>query len=146
MAEEKKSEIKEEIKPLAKEQTKPEHKEARKKEKLISKKAMDKIADDKAAQRLSKDGDCGDDRCPKHGHLRTKGRIFQGKVVSLRARKTAVVEIQYLRHVPKYERYEKRKTKLHVHIPDCYKINEGDMVKFMECRKISKTKAFVIID
>jgi small subunit ribosomal protein S17 len=90
--------------------------------------------------------ECTDERCPKHGSLRTKGRIFEGKVVSMKAAKTAVVEIQYLHKVQKYERYEKRRSKLHVHIPECYKIKEGDTIKFMECRKLSKTKAFVIID
>ncbi|MFH1257729.1 MAG: 30S ribosomal protein S17 [Candidatus Micrarchaeota archaeon] len=89
---------------------------------------------------------CQDERCPKHGHLRVKGRIFEGLVVSTKAAKTAVVEIQYLRKVQKYERFEKRKSKLHVHIPVCYDVKEGDKIKFMECRKLSKTKAFVIID
>ncbi|HLC47732.1 MAG TPA: 30S ribosomal protein S17 [Candidatus Norongarragalinales archaeon] len=93
-----------------------------------------------------KDGSCSDERCPRHGGLKTRGRIFEGKVVSARTKKTAVVELQYLRSVPKYERFEKRRSKMHVHIPDCYKVREGDMIKFMECRKISKTKAFVIIE
>ncbi|MFH0972314.1 MAG: 30S ribosomal protein S17 [Candidatus Micrarchaeota archaeon] len=91
-------------------------------------------------------GECTDERCPKHGSLRTRGRIFEGKVVSTKAKKTAVVEIQYLRKVQKYERYEKRRSKIHVHIPDCNTVKEGDTIKLMECRKISKTKAFVIID
>ncbi len=90
--------------------------------------------------------ECTDIRCPRHGNLRTRGRIFEGKVVSTKAQKTAVVEIQNLRKVQKYERYEKRRSKLHVHIPNCNKVNEGDIIKFMECRKISKTKSFVIID
>ncbi|MFH1750423.1 MAG: 30S ribosomal protein S17 [Candidatus Micrarchaeota archaeon] len=92
-----------------------------------------------------KDG-CNSDSCPLHGSLRTRGRIYEGLVVGTKARKTAIVVIQYLRKVPKYERFEKRHSKLHVHIPDCYKVTVGDTIKFMECRKLSKTKTFVIID
>lgn len=118
----------------------------KKKISMAAKKAEEQRVRDVTFATSQKEGICTDDTCPRHGLLRTRGRIFEGKVVSTKTRKTAVVEIQFLRSVPKYERYEKRKTKLHVHIPDCYKINEGDTIKFMECRKLSKTKAFVIID
>ncbi|MEK6954216.1 MAG: 30S ribosomal protein S17 [Candidatus Micrarchaeota archaeon] len=97
------------------------------------------------APQKPRDG-CGDVRCPRHGSLKTRGRIFEGKVVSVKAKRTAVVELQFLRKVSKYERFEKRKSKLHVHIPDCYSPKDGDIVRFMECRKLSKTKTFVIID
>ncbi len=76
----------------------------------------------------------------------TRGMIFTGKVVSTRAKNTAVVEIDYLRKVSKYERYEKRRSKIHVHIPTGIKVSDGDVIRFAECRKISKTKSHVIID
>lgn len=88
---------------------------------------------------------CKDRRCPIHGGLKTHGRMFEGTVASTKADKTASVVVEFSRRVPKYERLEKRRSKLHVHIPDCMKVKEGDMVKFMECRKLSKTKNFVLI-
>ncbi len=46
----------------------------------------------------------------------------------------------------KYERYEKKRTKLHVHNPECIDANIGDIVRIAETRPISKTKNFVIIE
>ena len=43
-------------------------------------------------------------------------------------------------------KWEKRKTKITVHIPECIDIKKQDKVKIGECRPISKTKKFVIID
>ena len=82
--------------------------------------------------------------CPVHGTLRTRGMTFQGKVVSARAPKTAVIEVQYMRRVPKYERYEKLRSKIHAHVPECMAIEEGDTVEIAECRKASKTKAHAV--
>lgn len=82
--------------------------------------------------------------CPVHGSLRTRGMTFQGRVSSVRAAKTAVVDIQYLRRVPKYERYEKLHSKIHAHVPECMSVGEGDLVEVAECRKVSKTKAHVV--
>ncbi|MFA5246423.1 MAG: 30S ribosomal protein S17 [Candidatus Micrarchaeia archaeon] len=78
--------------------------------------------------------------------ISTRGMIFAGKVVSTKAPKTAVVAIDYLRKVPKFERVEKRRTKLHVHVPDGMEVKEGDTVKFVECRKLSKTKSHVVTE
>lgn len=88
---------------------------------------------------------CKDKNCPKHGTLKVRGVLQKGKVVSTKAKKTAVVEIQYIRFVPKYERYEKRKSRVKVHVPECVSVKEGDSVKIGECRRISKTKSRVII-
>jgi len=78
--------------------------------------------------------------------ISTRGMIFTGAVVSRKADKTAVVSIDYLRKVPKFERVEKRRTKLHVHVPDGMEVKEGDSVKFVECRKLSKTKSHVVTE
>lgn len=76
----------------------------------------------------------------------TRGMIFTGKVVSAKAKNTAVVSTDYLRKVPKFERVEKRRTKTHVHVPTGMDIKEGDIVRYAECRKISKTKSHVVIE
>lgn len=88
--------------------------------------------------------ECADKNCPIHGSLKTRGRSFKGIVVSAKAQKSAVVEWARLRKIKKYERYEKRKTKVQVHNPECIKAKEGDNVEIKECRSLSKTKKFVI--
>ena len=88
---------------------------------------------------------CEDSKCPFHGHLSVRGRKFTGTVISSKMRKTAVVEFGRLHFLPKYERYEKRRTRLKVHNPECINAKEGDIVDISECRPLSKTKNFVII-
>ena len=89
---------------------------------------------------------CSDYRCPMHGSLKTRGAVKEGAVASVKAKKTAVIKIAYLRRVPKYERFEKRRSTLHAHVPDCLEsqVRAGSIVRVEECRKISKTKAFVV--
>ena len=88
---------------------------------------------------------CNDVKCPFHGKLSVRGRQFTGTVLSTKMRKTAIIEFDRLQYLKKYERYEKRRTKLKVHNPECINAKEGDLVKLMECRPLSKTKNFVII-
>ncbi len=87
---------------------------------------------------------CTDKKCPFHGSLRLRGAVFRGKVLSAKERKSAVVGIDYTRKVRKYQRLEKRRSKLHCHVPPCISVKEGDRVEVSECRKLSKTKAHVI--
>ena len=88
---------------------------------------------------------CSDAGCPFHGNLSVRGRQFTGTVVSSKMRKTAVIEFARLQFLKKYERYEKRRTKLKVHNPECINAKEGDVVEIMECRPLSKTKNFVVV-
>jgi len=88
---------------------------------------------------------CADVKCPFHGNLSVRGRQLTGTVTSTKMRKTAVIEFKRLHFLPKYERYEKRMTKLKVHNPECINAQYGDIVKIMECRPLSKTKNFVIV-
>ncbi len=89
---------------------------------------------------------CNDPNCPFHGTLSVRGRLIDGKVVSTKMDKTAVVEKKYLRYQNKYERYEKRTGRYSVHAPSCMEIGPGDEVRIMECRPISKTVSFVAIE
>jgi len=88
---------------------------------------------------------CDDINCPFHGKLTVRGKILEVKVVSNKMDKSAVVVWDRLVKVPKYERYMKKRSKLSVHVPPCIDVEVGDRVKIMECRPISKTKKFVII-
>ncbi|MBI4143402.1 30S ribosomal protein S17 [Candidatus Woesearchaeota archaeon] len=94
---------------------------------------------------ISPKQECLDVKCPLHGKLSARGRQFTGIVVSTKMRKTAVVEFERLNYLEKYERYEKRRTRLKAHNPDCINAKDGDVVSIMECRPISKTKNFVVM-
>ena len=88
--------------------------------------------------------ECSDKKCPIHGGVIPRGRTFIGVVVSLDPHRTAVVEWDRRRYVQKYERYEKKRTKISVHNPECINAQKGDRVQIHECRPLSKTKKFTI--
>lgn len=88
--------------------------------------------------------ECVDPKCAIHGGLKTRGAEFTGKVVSDKAKKTAIVERDYTRYAYKYERYLRKRSRIPAHNPECIGAKEGDMVKIAESRKLSKTKSFVI--
>ncbi|MFH0836280.1 MAG: 30S ribosomal protein S17 [Candidatus Micrarchaeota archaeon] len=89
--------------------------------------------------------DCTDKNCPVHGTLKTRGAVKTGLVVSAKAKNTVVVVIGYFRKATKYERLEKRTSRIKAHVPPCMNVEEGQLVKIAECRKISKTKAHVVV-
>lgn len=89
---------------------------------------------------------CNDPNCPFHGKLKIRGQMFEGTILSTSTSKTAKIEFARLFPLPKYERFEKRRTRLQVHNPECINAQEGDIVKVIACRPISKTKNFVIIE
>ncbi len=68
-----------------------------------------------------------------------------GTVVSNKMDNTVVIERQHMKMVPKYQRYEKRRSKIHAHNPPCIGAKIGDIVTIAECRPISKTKSFVVV-
>ncbi|MCS7131604.1 MAG: 30S ribosomal protein S17 [Hadesarchaea archaeon] len=89
---------------------------------------------------------CSDKNCPFHGSLSVRGRVFEGIVTSDKMSRTVTVELEHVRKIQKYERYERRTSKLHAHNPPCINARAGDKVKIMECRRLSKTKSFVVVE
>jgi small subunit ribosomal protein S17 len=91
--------------------------------------------------------DCKDQSCPFHGTTRIRGKITQGIIVSKKSRNTVIIRRDYVQFVKKYQRYERRNTRLACHLPDClsYDLQVGDLVRVGESRKISKTKAFIVL-
>jgi|SRR3989344_3308874 len=89
---------------------------------------------------------CDDQHCPFHKGLKVRGKLLSGRVTKLSSSKTCQIEFSRLFYLPKYERFEKRKTRIHVHNTPCIDVKLGDVVKIMECRPISKMKNFVIIE
>jgi len=88
---------------------------------------------------------CEDRNCPFHGNIKLRGRMFVGTIMSKDTNRTAVVEWSRQIKLPKYERTEKRKSKVSVHNPSCIDAQKGDVVQIVETKPISKTKKFVIV-
>ena len=89
---------------------------------------------------------CTDPCCPFHGSLPVRGQVLEGRVASTKMERTIVVERERLWYLPKYERYEKRTGRYPAHHPPCIKLDIGDHVKIAECRPLSKTVSFVVIE
>jgi small subunit ribosomal protein S17 len=51
-----------------------------------------------------------------------------------------------MHYVRKYKRYEKRSSKIHAHNSPCIQAKVGDMVKIAECRPLSKSTTFVVVE
>jgi small subunit ribosomal protein S17 len=90
--------------------------------------------------------ECNDPNCPFHGSLPVRGQILEGIVTNDKAERTITVERSFYKFIRKYERYEKRKSRIKAHKPDCIELQVGDAVKIAECRPLSKTKHFVVVE
>ena len=89
----------------------------------------------------------GNDNCPFFGSLRVRGQIISGVVSSKGMRDTVVVERQTTRYMKKFERYEKRTRRYPAHVPSCIgELTPGMEVRIMECRPLSKTVNFCVIE
>ncbi len=89
---------------------------------------------------------CEDKKCPFHGQLKIRKKRLKGRVVSALARHTARIRWERKHRLPKYERYETRITSVQAHNPPCINAQKGDIVLLVECRPLSKTKHFVIVN
>ena len=89
---------------------------------------------------------CNDPNCPFHGTLSVRGHTLEGVVISAKMDKTIVVRRDYLNYVPKFRRYERRHSHIPAHNPPCINVKEGNLVKIAECRSISKTVSFVVVE
>lgn len=68
-----------------------------------------------------------------------------GRVVSNKMDKSVTVKIERLVKHPMYGKYIRRSSKLHVH-DETNQCNEGDLVTIRQCRPISKTKAWTLVE
>ena len=73
-------------------------------------------------------------------------RTFVGTVISDAMQKTVTVQWDRKKFLKKYQRYEKRRSKVKAHNPPEVHAQKGDIVKIMETRPLSKTKNFVVIE
>ncbi|UCE96202.1 MAG: 30S ribosomal protein S17 [Candidatus Bathyarchaeota archaeon] len=89
---------------------------------------------------------CDDPNCPFHGTLSVRGRTLDGLIISAKMDKTAIIRRDFLHYVSKFKRYERRHSHIPAHNPPCLKAEKGEKVRIVECRPISKTVSFVIIE
>jgi len=68
-----------------------------------------------------------------------------GRVISDKANKTVTVLLERQVKHPLYGKFIKRSTKVHAHDED-NRCGEGDMVRIKECRPISKTKNWQVVE
>jgi small subunit ribosomal protein S17 len=89
---------------------------------------------------------CNDKKCHIHGNLKTRGRVFEGRVAK-KFKNRVVIEFGRMIYSRKYERYFKAKTKIHARVPTCMEneIQIGDLIKIQECRPLSKIIHFAVI-
>lgn len=90
--------------------------------------------------------ECKDKNCPIHGTIRVRGGVLIGKVVSAKMKNTVVVERDTTKYFSKYKRWAKERSRILAHNSDCIGARLGDIVKIGETRKISKRKAWAVID
>jgi small subunit ribosomal protein S17 len=72
-------------------------------------------------------------------------KTVEGRVVSNKMNKTVTVLVERLVKHALYGKYIRRSTKLHAHDED-NACNEGDMVRVTECRPLSKTKNWRVVE
>jgi len=89
---------------------------------------------------------CEDERCPFHGHVKVRGRLLTGRVVSIAGRSFVVVQMEYLHRIRKFGRYERRRSRVTAHLPPCIESREGDTAMIAECRPLSKSISFVVVE
>ncbi len=76
----------------------------------------------------------------------TRGRKFEGYVIR-KFDQRVTIEFERVTFVKKYERYAKKKTKLHAYLPADMKdeISVGDLIQIHECRPLSKIVHHVVV-
>jgi small subunit ribosomal protein S17 len=72
-------------------------------------------------------------------------RTVEGRVVSNKMNKTVTILVERQVKHPLYGKYIRRSTKLHAH-DEANACNEGDVVRVTECRPLSKTKNWRVVE
>ncbi|GJL82777.1 MAG: 30S ribosomal protein S17 [marine bacterium B5-7] len=74
-----------------------------------------------------------------------RSRQVYGKVVSAKMDKTITVLVERQMQHPLYKKYIRRSTKMHAHDED-NTCQEGDTVTIEECRPMSRTKTWRLVE
>ena len=90
--------------------------------------------------------ECSDVHCPFHGGLSIRGKLFDGKVTGSKARQTITLQKDAPVYFAKFKRYARATSTIHAHVPECIDVESGDHVLTAECRPISKSISFVVVE
>ena len=88
----------------------------------------------------------GEKNNPFNGTLSIRGKLFEGIVVNAKAKHTVTIEKKSFINFSKFRRYGRSKNRIHAHVPSNLDVREGDRIIAAECRPISKSVSFVIIE
>jgi len=83
---------------------------------------------------------------PFNGSLSIRGKLFEGIVINAKAKGTAVIQKESPVYFKKFKRFGRSKSTIHAHIPSNLNVQKGDYVVAAECRPISKSVSFVIVE
>jgi len=89
---------------------------------------------------------CNDPHCPYHGGMSVRGRLFDGTVTGSRAKSTVTLQKNVPIYFSKFKRYARGKSTIHAHVPGCISVEQGDGVLAAECRPISKSVSYVVVE
>ena len=77
--------------------------------------------------------------------MENKVKIITAKVLKIAMDKSAVVSVERLVKHPVNGKFIKRSTKYHVH-DENNKCVVGELIKIRQCRPISKTKTWILVE
>ncbi len=88
----------------------------------------------------------GDTKNPFNGTLPVRGKLVEGVVISASAKNTIVVERDSPAYITKFKRYARSRNRIHAHVPSNIDVAVGNKVLAAECRPVSKSVAFVVVE
>ena len=83
---------------------------------------------------------------PFNGSLSIRGKLFEGTVIDANAKGTVVIQKESPIYFKKFKRFGRSKNQIHAHVPSNINVEEGDYVIAAECRPISKSVSFVVVE
>ena len=90
--------------------------------------------------------ECQDKNRPFHGGLSIRGKLFDGKVTGAKAKQTITLQKDAPIYFSKFKRYARGTSTIHAHVPGCIDVEAGDHVLTAECRPISKSVSYVVVE
>ncbi len=90
--------------------------------------------------------ECAGKHCPFCGNLSIRGKLFEGKVTGNKAKQTITLQKDAPIYFSKFKRYARGTSTIHAHVPDCIDVEIGDRVIAAECRPLSKSVSYVVVE
>ena len=97
-------------------------------------------------KKLVKKPTVNDSNNPFNGTLAIRGKTFEGIVIKARGKGTITLQKESPIYFTKFRRYGRSKNRIHAHVPSNLDVKEGDRVIAAECRPISKSVSFVVVE